>query len=55
MYYVNTLKHELIGSNACKLQASLSERVVIDKSGCHTELNFGIKANDKHDKVLTLY
>ena len=30
------LKGELIGTNAYKLQASLSEKVVVDGHGCHT-------------------
>ena len=27
-----------------KLQASLSERVIVDGHGCHTALHFGVKA-----------
>ena len=32
MYYINTLKHELVDTNAYKLQPSLSERVIVDRS-----------------------
>ena len=34
----------LLTTNANKLQASLSEKVVADGHGCHTALNFGVKA-----------
>ena len=37
-------KRELIDTNAYKLQASLSERVVVDGHGCHTTLHFGVKS-----------
>ena len=30
MYYINTLKRELVDTNAFKLQPSLSERVIVD-------------------------
>ena len=46
LYYVDTLKRVLIGTNAYKLQASLSEKVVVDGHGCHTALNFGVKAKE---------
>ena len=36
MYYINTLKRELVDTNAYKLQPSLSERVVVDGHYCHT-------------------
>ena len=36
LYYVNTLKRELVDTNAYKLQPSLSERVIVDGHGCHT-------------------
>ena len=36
LYYINTLKQELVDTNAYKLQPSLSERVIVDGHGCHT-------------------
>ena len=48
MYYINTLKRELVDTNAYKLQPSLSERVIVDGHGCHT-------AKENQDKVPTLY
>ena len=44
LYYINTLKRELVDTNAYKLQPSLSERVIVDGHGCHTVLHFGVKA-----------
>ena len=44
MYYVDTLKRELIDTNAYNLQASFCEKVVVDGHGCHTVLHFGVKA-----------
>ena len=55
MYYINTLKRELVDTNAYKLQSSLSERVIVDGHGCHTALHFGVKAKENQDKVPTLY
>ena len=55
MYYINTLKRELVDTNAYKLQPSLSERVIVDEHGCHTDLHFGVKAKENQDKVPTLY
>ena len=55
LYYINTLKRELVDTNAYKLQPSLSERVIVDGHGCQTALNFGVKAKDNQDKVPTLY
>ena len=55
MYYINTLKRELVDTNAYKLQPSLSERVIVDGNGCHTALHFGVKAKENQDKVPTLY
>ena len=52
---MDTLTRELIDTNAYKLQASLSERVVVDGHGCHIALQFGVKAKDNQDKVPTLY
>ena len=34
----------LFAFNAYKLQASMSEKVVVDEHGCHTALKFGVKA-----------
>ena len=45
---------ELVDTNAYKLQPSLSERVFVDGHGCHTALNFGVKAKENQDKVPTL-
>ena len=55
MYYVDTLKCELIGTNAYKLQASLCERVVVDGHGCHTALKFGVNTKENKDKFHMLY
>ena len=55
MYYINTLKRELVDTNAYKLQTSLSERVVVDGHGCHTALHFGVKAKEYQNKVPMLY
>ena len=55
MYYINSLKRELVDNNAYKLQHSLSERVVVDGPNCHTVLHFGAKAKENQDKVPTLY
>ena len=52
LYYIDALKYELIDTN--KLQASLSERVVVDGYDCHTALYFGVKAEENRDKVPTL-
>ena len=55
LYYIDTLKRELVDTNAYKLQPSLSERVIVDGHGCHTALHFGVKAKENQDKVPTLY
>ena len=55
MYFIDTLKRELFDTNAYKLQASLSEKVVVDGHGCHTDLYFGVKAKVNRDTVPTLY
>ena len=52
---INTLKCELVDTNAYKLQPSLSEKVIVDGHGGHTALNFGVKAEENQDKVPTLY
>ena len=49
------LKCELFDTNAYKLQASLSEKVVVDGHGCQTDLYFGVKAKENRDNVPTLY
>ena len=52
--YNGNLKRELIDTNAYKLQASLSERVVVDRHGYHIAIHFGVKAKENQDKVPTL-
>ena len=42
-------------TNAYKLQASLSKKVVVDGHDCHTALKFGVKAKENQDKILTIY
>ena len=55
-YYINTLKRELVDTNAYKLQPSLSERVIVNGHGCYTTaLHFGVKAKENQDKIPTLY
>ena len=54
LYYVDTLKPEIISTNPYKLQASLSEKVVVDGHGCHTALKLGVKAKENQDKLPTL-
>ena len=44
LYYIDTLKHDLINTNAYKLQPSLCERVVVDGYGYYKPLLFGVKA-----------
>ena len=46
---------ELVDTNAYKLQPSLSQRVIVYGHGCHTTLNFSVKAKENQDKVPTLY
>ena len=55
LYYINTLKLELVDTNAYKLQPSLSKRVVVDGHVCHRALHFGVKAKENKDGVPTLY
>ena len=55
LYYINTLKRELVDTNAYKLQPSLIERVIVDGHGCHTALHFSVKAKENQNKVPTLY
>ena len=50
-YYINTLKGELVDTNAYKL----SERAVVDWHGCHTALQLGVIAKENQHKVPTLY
>ena len=54
MYYINTLKRELVDTKAYKLQPSLSVRLIVNAHGCHTALNFGVKAKENQDMVPTL-
>ena len=55
MYCINTLKRELVDTNAYKLQPSLSEKVVVDGHGCHPALYFGVKAKETPNRFPTLY
>ena len=55
LYYINTLKRELVDTNACKLQPSLSEKVIVDRHGCRTVLHFDAKAKENQDKVPSFY
>ena len=55
LYCINTLKRELVDTDAYKLQPSLSERMIFNGLGCHTALNFGVKAKKNQDKVPMLY
>ena len=55
MYYIDTLKRELVDTSAYKLQPSLSEKVAANGHGCHTALHFGVKAKENQDRVPTLY
>ena len=55
MYYIDTLKRELVDINAYKLQPSLSEKVVDDCHVCRTALHFGVKAEENQDRVSILY
>ena len=48
------LNVSLFDTNAYKLQASLSERVVVDGHGYHIALNFSVKANENQDTVRTI-
>ena len=52
LYYINTLKRELVDTNAYKLQPSLSERVIVDGHGCYTALHFGVKLKKIKTKFL---
>ena len=38
LYYFNSLKRELVDTNAYKLQPSLSEKMIVDGHGCHTAI-----------------
>ena len=53
--FILILLSELVETNACKLQPSLSERVIVDGYGCHTALHFGVISKENQDKVFTLY
>ena len=54
MYYINTLKRDLVDTNAYKLQPFFSERVVVDGHGCYTALHFGVKAKELHYLIIKL-
>ena len=54
LYFINALKRELVDTYAYKMP-SLSERVIVNGHGCHTALQFGVKAKENQDKVPTLY
>ena len=54
LYYIDTLKHELVDTKVYRLKPSLSERVVVDRHGCHIALHFGVNAKENQDKVPTL-
>ena len=51
-YYINTLKREIVDTNAYKLQPSLSERVIVDGHGCHTALHLVSKLKNIKTKFL---
>ena len=57
MYYVDNLKRELIDNNTYKLQASFSEKIIVDGHCCHTTKNVGVKAKETQlqGNVPTLY
>ena len=55
LYYINTLKRQLVDTNAYKLKPSLRKRVIVDEHGCHTALHFSVKAKENEDKTTTLY
>ena len=52
LYYIKTLKRELVDTNAYKLQPSLSERVIVDGHGCHTALRLVSKLKKIKKKFL---
>ena len=51
LYYINTIKRELVDTIANRLQPFLSKRVVVDGHGCHIALHFGIKAQENQDSA----
>ena len=51
-YYINTLKREIVDTNAYKPQPSLSERVIVDGHGCHTALHLVSKLKNIKTKFL---
>ena len=53
--HIDTLKRELIDTNAYKLHASMTERIVFDGHGCQITLKFGFKTKENLNKVLLLY
>ena len=54
MYFINTLKRELVDTDAYKQLPSFSERVVVDGHCCHSALHLAVKAKEDQPKVPTL-
>ena len=52
LYSIDTLKRELVDTNAYKPQASLNERVVFDEHGCHTDYIWVSKLKKTKTKFL---
>ena len=46
------LKREIVDTNAYKLQASLSERIVVNEHGCHTHYIWVSKLKKTKTKIL---
>ena len=55
LYYIDTLKCELIDTNVYKLYSSSSERVVVNGQCCHTALHFCVKTKENQDNVSPLF
>ena len=55
LYYIDTLKCELIDTNAYKLYSSSSERVFVGGHCCHTALHFCVKTKENQDNVSPLF
>ena len=52
MYYIITLKRELVDTNTYKLHPSLSESVIVNGHGCHTTLHFRVKIVNEYDQEI---
>ena len=52
LYYIDSLKCELVDTMAYKLQPSLSERIYVDQHGCHTALHLVSKLKKTKTKFL---